>query len=151
MKAQIRTLRIRKLLLLRNTISAKRLLDAIERADAWSFTSRPQDLQEVVDFWLDEGRIGTRIELMRNSIDRRLTERSQDRAEARPLSKDRARQGARLRNEGGPGIQCQLCQRAHCIPALQRRRCRSECLPLTIQRFRRKVADQNHQNLGARL
>ena len=71
-------------------------LDAIERADAWSFTSRPQDLQEVVGFWLDEGRIGTRIEVMRNSIDRRLTERSQDRAEIRPLSKDRAREGARL-------------------------------------------------------
>ena len=74
----------------------KPFLDAIERADAWSFTSRPQDLQEVVDFWLDEGRVGTRIEIMRNSIERRLTERSQDRAEVRPLSRDRAREGARL-------------------------------------------------------
>ena len=74
----------------------KAFLDAIERADAWSFTSRPQDLQEIVDFWLDEGRIGTRIEVMRNSIERRLTERSQDRAEVKPLSKDRAREGARL-------------------------------------------------------
>lgn len=80
----------------KGVMQPKSFLDAIERADAWSFTSRPQDLQEVVDFWLDEGRIGTRIEVMRNSIERRLTERSQDRAEVRPLSKDRAREGARL-------------------------------------------------------
>jgi hypothetical protein len=33
---------------------------------------------------------------MRNSIDRRLAERDQGRAEARPLSAERARQGARL-------------------------------------------------------
>jgi CHAT domain len=74
----------------------KDFLDAVERADAWSFTSRPQDLEELTEFWIDKGRIGTRLEIMRNSIDRRLTERDQDRAEARPLSVERARQGARL-------------------------------------------------------
>jgi hypothetical protein len=71
-------------------------LDAVERADAWSFTSRPQDLEELTDFWIDQGRIGSRLEIMRNSIDRRLAERDQDRAEARPLSAERARYGARL-------------------------------------------------------
>ena len=71
-------------------------LRAIERADAWSFTSRPQDLQELTEFWLDEGRIGSRLELMRNSIARRLRERDQDRADAWPLSLDDARQGAQL-------------------------------------------------------
>lgn len=75
---------------------SKAFLDAVERADAWSFTSRPQDLEELTEFWLDKGRIGTRLEIMRNSIDRRLAERDQDRAEARPLSAERARQGARL-------------------------------------------------------
>jgi CHAT domain len=74
----------------------KDFLDAVERADAWSFTSRPQDLEELIEFWIDKGRIGTRLEIMRNSIDRRLTERDQDRAEACPLSVERARQGARL-------------------------------------------------------
>jgi len=77
-------------------IESKSFLEAIERADAWSFTSRPQDLQELAEFWIDKGRIGTRLELMRNSIDRRLTERDQGRADARPLSEERARQGARL-------------------------------------------------------
>jgi hypothetical protein len=75
---------------------SKAFLDAVERADAWSFTSRPQDLEELTEFWIDKGRIGTRLEIMRNSIDRRLAERDQGRADARPLSAERARLGARL-------------------------------------------------------
>ncbi|WP_439924387.1 hypothetical protein [Nitrobacter sp. JJSN] len=74
----------------------KPFIDAIERADAWSFTSRPQDLQELVDFWLDQNRIGTRLEIMHNSIERRLTEFSENRAELKPLSSNRAREGVRL-------------------------------------------------------
>lgn len=38
----------------------KAFIEAIERADAWSFTSRPQDLMELTEFWLDQGRIGSR-------------------------------------------------------------------------------------------
>ena len=71
-------------------------LDDVERADARSFTSRPQDLEELIDFWLDKGQIGAGLEIMRNSIERRLTERDQDRAEAHPLPPDRAHDGARL-------------------------------------------------------
>lgn len=56
-------------------------LNEVERADAWSFTSRPQDLKELAEFWLDNGRIGTRLELMRNSIDRRLQEPDPNRAD----------------------------------------------------------------------
>lgn len=71
-------------------------LEAVERKDAWSFTSRPQDLEELVEFWLDNGTVGTRLELMRNNINQRLSERDQGRADARPLSAERARQGSRL-------------------------------------------------------
>ena len=71
-------------------------LDDVERADAWSFASRPQDLEVLIDFWHDKGQIGTGLEIMRNSIERRLAERDPDRAEARPLSSDRARDGVRL-------------------------------------------------------
>jgi len=74
--------------------NADAFIDAVERIDAWSFTSRPQDLDELVEFWKDYGRIGSRLELMRNSIDRRLSERDQDRAEAQPLANERARLGA---------------------------------------------------------
>lgn len=71
-------------------------LNEVERSDAWSFTSRPQDLKELTEFWLDKGCIGTRLELMRNSIDRRLKERDPGRADARPLTAERVRQGAKL-------------------------------------------------------
>jgi hypothetical protein len=72
------------------------LLKDLERADAWSFAARPQDLEEVISFWQEKGRIGSRLELMTASIARRLTEQSQDRAEINPLSIEQARFGARL-------------------------------------------------------
>ena len=71
-------------------------LDAVERADAKWFTSRPQDLEELTEFWIDNGRIGTGLEIIQNSINRRLAERDQGRADVYQLSADRARQGARL-------------------------------------------------------
>lgn len=69
---------------------------AVERADAWSFTARPLDLAETVEFWIANKKIGSRLELMRASIDKRLEERDQDRADANPISKERIREGARL-------------------------------------------------------
>jgi hypothetical protein len=71
-------------------------LDAIERADAWSFTARPQDLDELTGFWLDNRNIGSRLDLMRNSVKRRLQEPDQTRAEMLPLSNDRALEGAQV-------------------------------------------------------
>jgi hypothetical protein len=71
-------------------------LDAVERADAKWFTSRPQDLEELTEFWIDNGRVGTRLEIIQNSINRRLAERDQGRADVYQLSADQARQGARL-------------------------------------------------------
>ena len=75
---------------------SKAFLDAVERADAWSFTTRPQDLEELIQFWIDNGRIGTRLELVQNNIDRRLVERDQNRDDASPLPLIRARQGSTL-------------------------------------------------------
>lgn len=76
--------------------NSRTFIDAIDRADAGSFTSRPQDLEELTEFWAAEGRIGSRLELMQKSIERRLSERDQNRADAHPLSKERARDGAIL-------------------------------------------------------
>ncbi|MCL4849628.1 MAG: hypothetical protein KJ066_24010 [Acidobacteria bacterium] len=69
---------------------------ALDRAEAWAFTTRPLDLAETVEFWLANGRVGSRLELLRASIDKRLEERDQDRADANPISKERIREGARL-------------------------------------------------------
>ena len=80
----------------RGVADTKAFLDEIERADAKSFTTRPQDLEELVEFWTHESRIGTRLELMQNSVQRRLEERDQNHREAHPLSAERVREGARL-------------------------------------------------------
>ncbi len=68
----------------------------LERAEAWAFTTRPLDLAETIEFWNDHQRIGSRLDLMRSSIAKRLTERDEDRATARPIAADRIRKGARL-------------------------------------------------------
>ena len=73
-----------------------KFLGDIDRADAWSFTARPQDLIEVTEYWLDKRRIGSRLELMQNSVQRRLRETSEERIEARSLSDDEALEGAMM-------------------------------------------------------
>lgn len=74
----------------------QKFMDDINRADAWSFTARPQDLIEVTEYWQDKGRIGSRLELMQNSVKRRLQETSQERSEARSLSDEQALAGAQI-------------------------------------------------------
>lgn len=76
-------------------IDPKPLVDAIERADAWSMAARPDDLTELVEYWNKNERIGNRLELMQSSIARRLAERDQNREEALPLSAADALMGAR--------------------------------------------------------
>lgn len=69
---------------------------AVERKEAESLTTRPLDFLELVDFWHEHHRIGTRLELMKSSINRRLEERDQDRAELKPIAPERLREGVRL-------------------------------------------------------
>jgi len=80
----------------RGVTDTKAFLHEIERADAKPFTTRPQDLEELIEFWTKERRIGTRLELMQNSVERRLQERDQNHRDAHPLSTARAREGACL-------------------------------------------------------
>lgn len=82
--------------------TAKRVTDlkafrrAIEKAEAWSFTTRPLDLAETIEFWRTHHRFGSRLELMRSSIAKRLEERDQNRSEARPITAEKILAGARL-------------------------------------------------------
>lgn len=68
----------------------------LERRDAWSLTTRPLDFLELVDYWQTHHRIGSRLELMKSSIDRRLEERDQNRAEIKPIAPEKLREGVRL-------------------------------------------------------
>lgn len=74
----------------------EKLLDEIGRQDAWAFTTRPQDLDELLGYWNENHRIGTRFELMKHSINRRIEERDQDRAVTYLLARDKARKGVQL-------------------------------------------------------
>ncbi|APW39544.1 hypothetical protein RD110_21925 [Rhodoferax koreense] len=71
------------------------LIDELDRSDGWAFTTRPLDLDELLDFWQTHRRIGSRLEFLRASIDRRLKESTEDRAELTPLTPHRAREGVR--------------------------------------------------------
>lgn len=69
---------------------------ALDRKDAWTLTTRPLDLAEVCEYWAAHGEIASRYELMKSSIDRRLEEIDQDRADARPITVEKLRRGAKL-------------------------------------------------------
>lgn len=87
---------IDKLLSATGVQDIKAFRTAVERKEACSLTTRPQDFLELVDFWHQHHRIGTRFELMKSSIDRRLEERDQNRSESRPIAAEKLRVGARL-------------------------------------------------------
>ena len=89
--AQVETFAIAK-----GVADIKAFTKAVEQAEASSFTTKPLDLAETVEFWNDHQRIGSRFDLMTSSIAKRLEERDQDRADARPIAVDRIREGARL-------------------------------------------------------
>jgi hypothetical protein len=80
----------------KNVTDPKAFRDQVAQMDADSLTTRPQDLIDLIDFWKNHQRIGSRYELMRSSVDRRLQERDEDRAQARSITPVQARQGARL-------------------------------------------------------
>ena len=73
-----------------------KFLDDIERHDAWTYTTRPQDLEEIIEFWNKNKKVGTRLALMEYSVKRRLNERDQDRADSESITVEKARHGAML-------------------------------------------------------
>lgn len=69
---------------------------AIERTEASGLTTRPLDFLELVLFWKSQGKIGSRYDLMRSSIERRLQEHDANRSHAKPIAPNKLRHGARL-------------------------------------------------------
>lgn len=72
------------------------LLEAISRADAHLFTSRPQDLTDLIDYWNKHKTIGTRLDLVKHSVEQKLVESDTIRAELNPLTYEKALAGAEL-------------------------------------------------------
>lgn len=64
-------------------------LDGINRTDAMSFAERPQDLLDLIDYWLEIGKFGQHAEMLDFSIHKKMVEKSLAHDTQRPLaSKD---------------------------------------------------------------
>ena len=72
------------------------LIDAIERANLWSIAERPFDLEDILDKWENDRALGSRLEMLRYGIDRRLKEIDPDRRDRQPLNHQHALDGARM-------------------------------------------------------
>jgi hypothetical protein len=79
----------------RSVEDAREMIEEVVRKDATQFASRPLDLDELIDYWRTHKKIGRRIELIRSSIETRLREHDGNRMAQRPLTMERARDGAR--------------------------------------------------------
>lgn len=77
----------------KNVVDPVSFKAAVERKEVISLTTRPKDLTELVEFWILNRRIGSRLELLRSSIDRRLMEHDQDRSDLRPIALEKLRRG----------------------------------------------------------
>lgn len=71
-------------------------LEEVKRAGAQALVTRPQDLKWLIEYYNENHKIGSGLEIIQASIDNRLMERDQDRAESKPLNEVRARKGCLL-------------------------------------------------------
>jgi len=90
------TNQIRRFAVATGVEEADEFISEILRNDAKMFASCPLDLIDLVEFWNDHKRIGSRLELLRASTTKKLSERDPDRAAAWPLAKEKARKGAEI-------------------------------------------------------
>jgi hypothetical protein len=86
------------------------LIKEIARVNLWSLAERPFDLEGILTKWAEDCILGSRLELLRHNIDKRLRDdHDSDRAQRQPLNLNIARVGARrlaaaVILSGKPGI-----------------------------------------------
>lgn len=71
-------------------------MEAINRADADVFTTRPADLPGLIDAWKKKERLGSYPEVVLRNIELKLSEENPIHGPQAPLSQDRALEGARV-------------------------------------------------------
>lgn len=69
------------------------LIDAIQAANMWDFARRPLDLDWIVRYWQDHGRLGSFTAMIEASLRERVREVDPDRARRDPLDAERAQRG----------------------------------------------------------
>ena len=95
----------------RGTPDVDRLIDELKRTNLMEIASRPFDLELVLSKWTSDGQLGSRLDLLRHTIDQRLDEINPDRERRQPINLEMARMGARrlaaavvLTGQGGISI-----------------------------------------------
>ena len=86
---------IRKFADHRSAPDIDRLIRELERTNLTELAVRPFDLEVILDKWKADVELGSRTELLRHSVERRLDEPDPDRALRQPLNPGKARSGAR--------------------------------------------------------
>jgi len=76
--------------------NAQEMIDEINRADVMQLASRPRDLEYIIEYWKKNKAIGSKLELIQSSIERKLVETDTKRSEQKPLSKKEAWNAAQL-------------------------------------------------------
>lgn len=87
---------VRRFLIARNVADHDQLVTELQAAGRHVLASRPNDLEHLIELWKQCGRLGSRLELMKNTAQFRLRERDQDRADYSELDPLRAIEGAKL-------------------------------------------------------
>lgn len=85
--------RVRTYAAAKNAPELDGLIDAIQAANMWEFARRPLDLDWVVRYWRDHGRLGSFTEMIEASLRERVQETDPDRARRDRLDAVRAQRG----------------------------------------------------------
>lgn len=85
--------RVRTYAAIKNAPELDGLIDAIQAANMWEFARRPLDLDWIVRYWRDHGRLGSFAEMIEASLRERVQEIDPDRARRDRLDAVRAQRG----------------------------------------------------------
>lgn len=85
---------VKEFLVANDVPDRERFLSETYRQEARMFTSRPQDLLELISYWKRHRSIGSKYQLIQDSIEWRLEEQHETYAQINPISKDQVRSGA---------------------------------------------------------
>ena len=70
-------------------------LDEVQRKGAKAFTSRPLDLEDLIDFWKSNQCLAERLELMKFNINRKLTETNLNQEQIQSIAPAKLREGVK--------------------------------------------------------
>jgi hypothetical protein len=82
--------RLRRFASEKGVLDVAAFLDQIQSANLWRFARRPLDLDWLVQFWKDHGRLGSLAEMLESSLAARVAETKNDRARDDTLDATRA-------------------------------------------------------------